>query len=122
MLFEEVSGLNAGPMEHLHGDNPEVRVLKMPGTQKFGIVTMKRGVFKSDNQFRAWFNQIKMTTITRIPVTISLLDEHGSAVMVWRLENAWPAKITVTEMKADGNEVAVDTLEIAHEGVTIPKS
>jgi phage tail-like protein len=94
----------------------------MPGIQTLGIVTMKRGVFESDNQGWASFNEIAMNTIKRVPVTISLLDEHGSATMVWTLVNAWPDKITSTDLKADGNEVAVDTLEIAHEGLTIASS
>jgi phage tail-like protein len=82
----------------------------MPGIQTLGNVTMKRGVFESDNQGWASLNEIAMNTIMRVPVTISLLDEHGSATMVWTLVNAWPAKITSTDLKADGNEVAVDTL------------
>ena len=39
--------------------------------------------------------------------------------MVWKLANAFPAKITGTDLKAEGNEVAVETIEIAHEGITI---
>jgi phage tail-like protein len=85
------------------------------GLQKLGNVTMKRGLFTSDNQGRAWFNEMTMNE----PVTISLLDEHGSAIFVWTLANAWPAKITWADLKSEDNEVAVDTLEIAHGGVTI---
>ena len=121
MSFQEVSGLDieAQPIEYRHGDSKEFSVIKMPGIKKTGNVTMKKGVFKSDNKFWAWFNQIKMNTIKRVPVTISLLDEAGAATMVWTLANAWPTKISGTDMKADGNEVAVETIEIAHEGLTI---
>jgi phage tail-like protein len=94
----------------------------MPGIKKFGNVTMKKGVYKSDNKFWDWFNQIKMNTIKRLPVTISLLDEAGAPTMVWTLANAWPTKITGTDLKADGNEVAIETIEIAHEGITIDNS
>jgi phage tail-like protein len=94
----------------------------MPGMKKFGNVTMKKGVFKSDNKFWDWFNQIKMNTIKRVPVTISLLDEAGNPTMVWTLSNAWPTKITGTDLKAEGNEVAVECIEIAHEGLTIANS
>jgi phage tail-like protein len=52
-------------------------------------------------------------------VVISLLDEAGKPTMVWTLSNAWPTKITGTDLKSDGNEVAVETIEIAHEGLTI---
>jgi|SRR5579862_600955 len=121
MSFQEVSGLDleAQPIEYRHGDSPQFSVIKMPGLKKTGNVTMKKGVFKSDNKFWAWFNEIKMNVIKRVPVTITLLDEAGGTTMTWTLANAWPTKITGTDLKADGNEVAVETIEIAHEGLTI---
>jgi phage tail-like protein len=121
MQFQEVSGLDieAQPIEYRHGDSKEFATIKMPGIKKSGNVTMKKGIFKSDNKFWDWFNQIKMNTIKRVPITISLLDESGAPTMVWTLANAWPTKITGTDMKSDGNEVAVESIEIAHEGLTI---
>lgn len=93
--------------------------IKMPGIKQFSNITMKKGVFKSDNKFWDCINQIKMNTIKRVPVTISLLDEAGAPTMVWTLENAGPSKITSTDMNAEGNEVAVEEIEIVHEGLTI---
>ena len=121
MSFQEVSGLDieAQPIEYRHGDSPEFSTIKMPGIKKAGNITMKKGIFKSDNKFWDWFNQIKMNTIKRIPVTITLLDEAGGATMVWTLANAWPTKITSTDLKAEGNEVSIESIEIAHEGLTI---
>ena len=121
MSFQEVSGLDieAQPIEYRHGDSPEFSTIKMPGIKKFGNVTMKKGVFKSDNKFWDWFNQIKMNTIKRVPVTISLLDETGAPTMVWTLANAWPTKLTATDLKSDGNEVSIESIEITHEGITI---
>ncbi|MCP4285386.1 MAG: phage tail protein [Gammaproteobacteria bacterium] len=121
MSFQEVSGLDmeAQMIEYRYGDSKEFSTVKMPGIKKFGNVTMKKGVFKSDNKFWDWFNEIKMNTIKRKPVTISLLDEEGGATMVWTLANAWPTKITGTDLKSDGNEVAIESIEIAHEGLTI---
>jgi phage tail-like protein len=121
MSFQEISGLDVQSEEikYRHGDSPEFSVIKMPGMKKVGNVTMKKGIFKSDNKFWDWFNQIKMNTIKRVPVTISLLDEAGKPTMVWTLANAWPTKITGTDLKAEGNEVAIETIEIVHEGLTI---
>ncbi|MCB1947905.1 phage tail protein [Nitrosomonas sp.] len=121
MSFQEVSGLDiqSEEIKYRHGDSPEFSVIKMPGMKKVGNVTMKKGVFKSDNKFWDWFTQIKMNTIKRLPVTISLLDEGGNATMVWTLTNAWPTKITGTDLKSEGNEVAIETIEIVHEGLTI---
>jgi phage tail-like protein len=124
LSFQEVSGLDieAQPIEYRHGDSPEFSTIKMPGIKKSGNVTMKKGVFKLDNKFWDWFNQIKMNTIKRVPVTISLLEETGAPTMVWTLANAWPTKITGTDLKSDGNEVAIESIEIAHEGITIANS
>ena len=124
MDFQEVSGLDieAQPIEYRAGDSKVFSTVKMPGIKKTGNVTLKKGVFKSDDKFWDWFNQIKMNTIKRVPVTISLLDESGAATMVWTLSNAWPTKITGTDLKSDGNEVAVESIEIAHEGLTIANS
>lgn len=121
LSFQEVSGLDveAQIIEYRSGDSPVFSTVKMPGIQKSGNVTMKKGVFKSDNKFWDWFNKIKMNTIARVPVTISLLDETGAPTMVWTLANAWPTKITGTDLKSDGNEAAIETIEIAHEGLTI---
>ena len=119
--FQEVSGLDmeAQPIEYRHGDSKEFSVIKMPGIKKTGNVTMKKGVFKSDNKFWDWFSEIKMNTIKRLPVTISLLDEAEAPTMVWKLSNAFPTKVTGTDLKSDGNEVAIESIEIAHEGLTI---
>ena len=119
--FQEVSGLDAEaqPIEYRHGDSAQFSVIKMPGLKKYSDVTLKKGVFKSDNKFWDWFNAIKTNTIQRVPVTISLVDEAGAPTMVWTLANAWPTKISGTDLKATGNEVAVETIVIAHEGLTI---
>jgi phage tail-like protein len=124
MSFQEVSGLDiqSEEIKYRHGDSPEFSVIKMPGMKKVGNITMKKGIFKGDNKFWDWFKQIKMNTIKRLPITISLLDEGGKATMVWTLTNAWPTKITGTDLKSEGNEVAIESIEIVHEGLTIANS
>jgi phage tail-like protein len=121
MSFQEVSGLDiqSEEIKYRAGDSKQFSVIKMPGMVKFGNVTMKKGVYKGDNKFWDWLNQIKMNTIKRVPVTISLLDESSAPTMVWTLANAWPTKISSTDLKAEGNEVAIETIEIVHEGLTI---
>ena len=118
---QEVSGLDieAQPIEFRAGDSKVFSTVKMPGLVKTGNVTIKKGVFVNDNNFWKWFSQIKANTVKRESVTISLLDQEAKPTMVWKLSNAWPAKITGTDLKSDGSEVAVETLEICHEGLTI---
>jgi phage tail-like protein len=121
LAFQEVTGLDAEAqvIEYRAGNSKSFATIKMPGIVKSGNVTLKKGVFVKDNVFWNWFSQRSMNTIKRSAVTIKLLDQDANPTMTWTLANAWPTKITSTDLKADGNEVAVETIEIAHEGVTI---
>lgn len=119
--FTEVSGLDISTevIEYRDGASPEYSKVKMPGQRKFSNITLKRGTFKGDNQFYAWFNMVSLNTIERRDLTISLLNENHEPVIVWKVKQAWPSKITPTDLKADGNDVAIESLELAHEGLTI---
>ncbi|MDD6210484.1 MAG: phage tail protein [Bacteroidales bacterium] len=118
-LVREVSGLEmeAQIIEYRQGNSREFSTIKMPGLKKY-LVTLKKGIFESGNKFFDWLNEIKMNTIKRRPVTISLLDESGNPVMIWKLTNAWPSKITGVSLKQDGNETVFESMELAHEGIT----
>jgi phage tail-like protein len=119
--FTEVSGLSleTDVIEYREGSSPEYVKTKMPGMQKFGNITMKRGTFKGDNDFVDWWNTVALNTIERRDVTISLLNEAHDPVVVWKIKNAWPSKVQSTDLKSDGNEVAIETIELVHEGLVI---
>ena len=101
------------------GDSPVFTKLKMPGLKKAGDLTIKKGIFKDDKALWDWVNKVKLNTIQREVVTVSLLDESGSPVKTWEAVNAWPKKLTVEGFKADGNTTSIETLVIAHEGVNV---
>jgi len=124
LAFQEVSGLETETqaIEYRASNSKQFSTIKMPGIAKFGNVTLKKGIFVKDNNFWAWYSQIKMNTIKRITVVIKLLDESGNPTMTWTLQNAWPTKIQGTDLKSDGNEVAIETIEIVHEGIVIANS
>ncbi len=119
--FQEVSGLEiqAEALEYRHGNSPVFSKINMPGMVKNNNITMKKGVFANDNTFWDWYAKIKMNVIERQNVVIKLLDEGGNPTMTWTLNNAWPTKISSTDLKSDANEVAVESIEIMHEGLTI---
>lgn len=123
IAFKEVSGLDAEAqiIEYRHGNSPVSSTIKMPGIKKYSNIQLKKGVFMKDNKLFDWFNTIKLNTIQREAVTISLLDEEGNPTMVWKLNNAWPMKVTGVSLKSDGNEVAVEQVDMAHEGLVIEK-
>lgn len=119
--FTEVTGLDISTdvIEYREGSSPEYHKIKMPGMQKFSNITLKRGTFKGDNDFYNWFNTISLNTVERRNLVISLLNENHEPVVVWKVKNAFPVKVQSTDLKADGNEVAIESVEIAHEGLTI---
>ncbi len=122
--FQEVSGLDLETelIEYRQGASKNFSKIKMPGMQKFSNITLKRGTTAGDNEFFEWMKTIKLNTVERRDITISLLNEDSEPVVTWNVKNAFPAKIQSTDLKAEGNEVAIETLEIAHEGLTISNS
>ena len=119
--FTEVTGLEVSTdlIEYRDGASLEYSKIKMPGMQKYGNLTLKRGTFACDNDYYKWWNTHALNTIERRDITISLLNEAHNPVVVWKVKNAWHVKVTSTYLKADGNEAAIETLEVAHEGLTI---
>jgi phage tail-like protein len=119
--FTEVTGLTyeIQAIEYRDGASPEFHVTKMPGIQKFNNITLKRGMFKGDNELFTWLNTVKMNTIERRDVTIKLLDEEHNPVMIWKVKNAFPVKLEGPGLKSSGNEVAIESVELAHEGFSI---
>jgi phage tail-like protein len=119
--FTEVTGLEVSTdvIEYRDGASPEYHKIKMPGMQKFSNITLKRGIFQGDNDYFNWWNTVALNTIERRDVVISLLNENHEPVVVFKVKNAWPLKVQSTDLKADGNEVAIESIEIAHEGLVI---
>lgn len=119
--FTEVSGLDveSDVVEYRHGASPEYSKIKMPGMQKYSNITLKRGSFRGDIEYYEWWNTVKLNTIERRDITIKLLNEEREPVLVWKVRNAWPSKVQSTTLKADGSEVAIETMELVHEGLSI---
>lgn len=119
--FSEVTGLTQEnqAIEYRDGSFPEFSSIKMPGLRKFANITLKRGVVKSDNDFAKWISTVKMNTVERRDVVISLLNENRDPVMTWKAHNAFPVKVEGPGLKASGNEVAIETIELAHEGLEV---
>lgn len=119
--FTEISGLDVESevIEYRDGASKEYNKVKMPGMQKFSNITLKRGTFEGVNEFYQWWNTVRLNKIERRDITISLLNENHEAIAVWEVKNAWPTKVQSTDLKSDGNEVAIETMELVHEGLTI---
>ena len=123
IAFSEVTGLNieVQPIEYRDGLSPEYSTTKMPGLKKYGNITLKRGVFAGDNEYFDWLNKTQLNKPDRRDIIIKLLNDEHAPVMTWKVHNAWPTKISAPDLKANGNEAAIESLELAHEGVQIEK-
>lgn len=119
--FTEVTGLDVSTdvIEYREGSSKEYHKIKMPGLQKFSNITLKRGTFKGDNDYFKWWNTIALNTVERRDLTISLLNENHEPVVVWKIKQAFPVKVQPTDLNSTGNDTAIETIEIAHEGLTI---
>lgn len=119
--FSEVSGLTQENqvIEYRDGSFPEYSSIKMPGLRKFSNVTLKRGIVKGDNQFFKWLSTVKLNTVERRDLIINLLNEEHQPVMVWKVMRAFPVKVEGPQLKATANEVAIESIELAHEGLEL---
>ena len=119
--FMEVSGLDIEieAISYRDGASPDDSFRKIPGLRKFSDITLKRGIVKGDNEFYAWINTKQIGTIERRDVTISLLNENHEPVVVWRVHNAFPVKYAGPVLESNGGDVAVETLVLTHEGITV---
>ena len=122
--FSEVSGLTQEiqVIEYRDGKSPDYNTVKMPGLRKVTNIVMKRGISKGDNDFFKWLNTVKLNTIERRDLTINLLNENHEPVVTWKVLQAWPVKVEGPGLKATGNEVAIESIEMAHEGITLENS
>ncbi|MCI4670769.1 MAG: phage tail protein [Bacteroidia bacterium] len=124
--FTEVSGLDneTDIIEYREGSDDTKYKRIILGLSKPSRITMKRGIFNDDSklQFYEWWSKTldkQKTESAQKDVTIKLLDEEAEPVIVWKLNKAIAVKLQSTDLKSDGNEIAIESLELAHEGLTI---
>ena len=119
--FQEVSGLNMKreKIPYRGGASPEYSDTQMPGRPSFDDITLKRGIFAGDSDFYKWASTIKLNDVERRDLTISMLNADHAPVVTWKVKNAFPLNIEGPSLKATGNEVAIESMTLAHEGVTV---
>ncbi len=120
--FTEVTGLDiqVEAIEYREGSSFTYSKIKMPGMHKFSNITLKRGTFEGDIEFYSWIESINLNkSEPRRTIVIKLLNEKHEPVITWQAANAFPLKYQASDLKADGNEVAIESIEIAHEGLSI---
>jgi len=118
--FSEVTGLTAegDAVDYREGTDVQLNVRKLPGLRKYTNLTLKRGYTQDKSLWRLYMNTVN-GAVDRRNVTIVLMNEARNPVLRWHAENAFVNKIEGPSLKASGNEVAMESVEIVHEGLTI---
>lgn len=117
--FNEVSGLDAelDTVDYRNGDEDFV-VRKLPGMKKFPNIVLKRGIIGVLDVY-TWFQQGALGTVDRREGAIILRDEQRNEVMRWKFVRGWACKYTGPSLKSDSSAVAIESVEICHEGLEI---
>ncbi|MEH1771560.1 MAG: phage tail protein [Nostoc sp.] len=116
--FRECSGLDSAqdPIEYREGNEKFLTVRKLTGLVKYSNISLKYGI-TDDQELWQWRTKAVEGTVERKNGSIVLLNDVGEEKMRWNFREAWPTKWTGASFNATANEVAIETLEIAHEGV-----
>ncbi|MBS1516756.1 MAG: phage tail protein [Bacteroidetes bacterium] len=119
--FTEVSGLdiNIDVINYREGVNPSETSSKIPGLISYSNIVLKRPIRRNDNEFFEWINTKKLGTVERRDITIKLLNEDHSPVVVWKVKNSFPVKYSGPVLEANTSEIAMEILELAHEGLSV---
>jgi phage tail-like protein len=124
MSFTEVTGLvmEREKIEYRHSDSKDFNKIAMPGMTKNSNITLKRGKFEGDLDYNLWLDDVANERVEgRRDVTIRLLNEKHMPVAAWSAARCFPVKISAPDLKSDANETAIESLEIAHEGLKLMK-
>ena len=121
MSFQEVTGLEMSreKAEYRGGMDKGFTKKQVPGLNNFGELTLKKGTFAGDDDFFKWWKGGDDFTPERRDLNIKLRDSAGKIKMTWNVRKAFPTKLTSTELGAEKNEIAIETLVLVHEGISV---
>ncbi len=120
--FSEVSGLSQEIQAIEYRDglmSGNTLPLKRPGMRKAGNITLKKGMVAANNDFYTWLNNSGQPNVERRDLVITLLNDEGQPMFVWSVSQAWPVKCEGPGLKASGNDIAIESVDLVHEGITL---
>lgn len=122
VAFAEISGLSIAreTITYKDGLSCTQGSKRMPGLSSDLKFTMKKGIIKADSKLYNWINSIRLTTVEKKNILISLMDEKGEApVVTWKVTNAFPVKLDAPAFNAKTNDVAIESLELMADDLKI---
>ena len=120
-IFREVTGLDSESeiTEFKHAaENGRNEIIKVPGAMKWSNIELKRGVDTSMDLWK-WRDEVVKSgpENARKDCQLMLIDYDGSPIVTYTIRRAWPAKYVGASLNAGANEVAMESLTLAHEGL-----
>ena len=103
------------PEEHKEGGN-NGRVLKFPSRVTWTNLTLKKGIAASTSLWDWHYGFVEGKGKRRDGVIILQSDLHVPN-NIWSFRRGLPVKYSGPVMNATQNSVAIETIEIAHEGI-----
>ena len=130
VAFSEVSGLNVSyetttyKESPLESGSPGPRVMNMPAQAPATTVTLKKGIVRgaSVETLYGWISTIQINQVEKKDIFIRLCDENGDAAISWKVTNAFPTKLEAPTFDANSNDVAVESMELTADGVTVEEA
>jgi len=115
--FVEVSGLESEVevIDYREGGEPQ-RLRKLPGLHKYAHIVLRRGI-TNDAELWNWHKQVLDGNVQRRNGSVVLLDDRGQVQVRWNFYESWPCKYVGPTLNAKSNDVAIETLELVHEGL-----
>ncbi len=114
--FSECSGLSAETDVIQYRSGADATIRKLPGAHKYSDIQLKRGVTPNKDLW-SWYKTVLDGNVQRRNGVVILLDDSGQEVVRWKFHQGWPCKYEAPTFNAAASEVAIETLEIAHEGL-----
>ncbi|MEM9452613.1 MAG: phage tail protein [Myxococcota bacterium] len=125
--FAKVSGLSMSyetttyKQSQTEGGKVGPVVMHMPSQPSNATVTLEKGLVTADSMTNLyeWIQSVQLNQVDKKDIYVRLLDEAGSAIISWKVSNAFPTKLDAPSFDANGNDVAVETMELMADAVMV---
>lgn len=121
--FQSVSGLNIEYDTESFKEGGENRFEhKLPVRTKYGDLSLKRGMLLDSKVIEWCLKAFESREFKPVTVNISLLNEKHTAIKRWEVVDAWPKKWSVSDLNAQENSIAVETLDLIYKYFKVKSS
>ena len=121
--FSEVQlpELTIPPVEYREGTDPLMEAHRVPGRPQYGPARLRRGFRGTLDLYTWWRQAAEGVPNGRRAVQVLLLNVKGQVLFRWQLRDAWPMKYSMPLLNAKGNEIAMEEVELAYDGLELPE-